>query len=50
METLVKVKIDKKLDKLPSTTLFKKKVETANSVLSRLNLTSQNLHELKSKA
>ncbi|WP_156106943.1 hypothetical protein [Gallibacterium genomosp. 1] len=50
METLMKVKIDKKLDKLPSTPIFKKKVETANLVLSRLNLTEQNLRELKHKA
>lgn len=44
----MKVTIDKKLDELPSTPIFKKKFESAKLFLSRLILTEQDLRELKS--
>ena len=48
-KTFFKVKIDKKLDKLPTTPIFKKKLEAARMLLSKLKVTEQNLREMNVK-
>lgn len=49
MQKLLKVKTNKKLDKLPTAPIFKKKFEAAKVILSSLKVTEQNLREMNIK-
>lgn len=47
-KTSIKVKVDKKLDELPTAPIFKKKFESAKLFLSSLKLTeTSNISEVK---